>query len=54
MNDFIIWFYRKMLWFMEYGQVIGRSTGRNPAHVAQRSVDIDSIRGFITKMEIQR
>jgi hypothetical protein len=52
-HNFIIWFYRTMLWFMEYGQTIGRSTGRNPNDIAQSSVDIDSIKGFIHKLEIQ-
>jgi hypothetical protein len=54
MASFTLWFYRTMLWFMEYGQAIGRSTGRNPDHVAQRSVDIDNIKGYITRLEIQR
>lgn len=54
MREFTIWFYRKMLWFMEYGQAIARSTGRNPDDVAQSSVDIDNIKGFIHKLEIQQ
>jgi hypothetical protein len=54
LREFTIWFYRKMLWWMEYGQTIARSTGRNPAEVAQSSVDIDSIKGFIHKLEIQQ
>jgi hypothetical protein len=54
MRVWVINFYRTMLWFMEYGQTIARSTGRSPDHVAQRSMDIDSIKGFITKLEIQQ
>jgi hypothetical protein len=54
MRDFTIRFYRAMLWFMEYGQTIARSTGRNPDDVAQSSTDIENIKGFIHKLEIQQ
>jgi hypothetical protein len=53
MTTWTITFYRWMLWWMEYGVVIARSTGRDPKRVQRQLSDIANIQHTIDLLEIQ-
>jgi hypothetical protein len=53
MNPWTITFYRWMLWWMEYGLTIARSTGRDPKRVQQQINDIAALQHIIDLLEIQ-
>jgi hypothetical protein len=54
MTAWTITFYRWMLWWMNYGLTIARSTGRNPELVGRQAEDIQSIKSTIHKLEINQ
>ena len=45
-------FYKVMLWFLRYEQVIARSTFRNPDNIAALASNIDEYESLLSKAEI--
>lgn len=45
-------FYKVMLWFLRFEQVIARSSGRNPDNIAALASNIDEYEALLGKLEI--